>query len=121
MIDSWAWIEYFKGTGQGQQAAEYIDGDDEIVVSSVNIAEVYRFLLANKKEEADRLIQFLKQRSFVIDLTAELAQEAARIKHHKKHGMADAMVLATAQAHHSLVVTGDDDFKKEANVIYIGD
>lgn len=120
LIDSWAWIEYLKGSSFGQEAKKYIEGDDEVIVSSINIAEVYNFLLKNKQEEADALIDFVLKTSFVIPLNSGIALQAARNKYEKKFGMADAIVLATANLHDAIVVTGDDDFKKESNVVYIG-
>ena len=121
LIDSWAWIEYFKGTSQGQKAKKYVEGEEEIIVSSINITEVYTFLLRNKSEEASKLIEFLFQTSFVVALDTEIALIAAKNKYEKKFGIADAIVLATAKQHNAKIVTGDDDFKKENNVIYMGD
>ena len=120
LIDSWAWIEYFKGTYFGKQARTYIEGDEEIVVSTINAAEVYRFLLAHKHDDSEEFIKFLLSASFVVFVSTEIALQAARNKHEKKLGMADAIVLATARLHNAKIVTGDDDFKNEENVIYIG-
>jgi len=119
LIDSWAWIEYFKGTPFGKSARDYIEGGDEIVVSSMNIAEVYRFLIANRPQDSARFIDFMIKTSFVSFLTTEIAIEAARHKHEKKMGMADAIVLATAVHHKAKIVTGDDDFKGMGDVVYI--
>ena len=44
LIDSWAWIEYWKGGKLAEQAAEYIEGDEESVVSAINLAEVYLWI-----------------------------------------------------------------------------
>ncbi|MBI2077200.1 MAG: hypothetical protein HYT80_02345, partial [Euryarchaeota archaeon] len=47
MIDSWAWIEYFRGTDAGKKARTHIEGEHAAVVSAVNIAEVFRWFLAH--------------------------------------------------------------------------
>lgn len=120
LIDSWAWIEYFKGTNFGKKAKEYIENNEEIIVSSINVAEIYNFLLTNKPKDAENLINFVIGSSFIVPLTAELSLKAAEYKHRKKFGMADAIVLATAEQHNCKIVTGDDDFIKESNVIFIG-
>ena len=39
VIDSYAWIEYFRGTHQGSKAREYIENMD-CVTSSITIAEL---------------------------------------------------------------------------------
>ena len=36
LIDSWAWIEYFKGTEAGERARPYLQSGEEIIVSAVN-------------------------------------------------------------------------------------
>lgn len=121
MIDSWAWIEYFKGTSFGEKAKEFIEGKEEILVSSINISEVYKFLLKEKTEkEAEEGIQFVLKSSFVIPVSVAVALKAARLKWQKKFGLADAIVLASAQLSRCNVVTGDDNFKKETEVVYIG-
>ena len=121
LIDSWAWIEYFKGSKFGVKARPYIEGKEEVVVSTINVAEVYTFLLRKKKEEAEELIKFLLKTSFVIPITSEIALEAAKNKVEKKMGMADAIVLATANNQKTKILTGDDDFLNEENIIYIGE
>ena len=111
LIDSWAWIEYFKGTQYGERARKYIESGEEILVSAINVSEVYRFLLQHRAQEAQQLIDFVLRTSFVIPIDVPIALHAARLKVEKKFGMADAIVLATAREQHSQVVTGDDDFK----------
>ena len=121
LIDSWAWIEYFKGSVPGLKAKECIDADSEIIVSSINVSEVYHFLLKNRSvPEAEELIQFLLKTSFVVQLDIQLALQAARFKYEKKMGLADAIVLATARAHHCPILTGDSDFKNEKDLVYLG-
>lgn len=41
LIDSWAWIEYFKGSRKGEKAKKYIEGKERAIISAINIAEVY--------------------------------------------------------------------------------
>ena len=120
LVDSWAWIEYFKGTPSGDSARKFIDSDEEIIISSINVAEIYNFLLNNLPNESNKKIDFVIRSSFVVPLSTDIALLAAKNKHLKKLGMADAIVLATAQLHNAKIVTGDDDFKKENGVIFIG-
>lgn len=121
LVDSWAWIEYFKGTLSGKKATGHIEGEEKIIVSAINVAEVRLFLLRHKPAEAENLITFLLNTSFPVPISTEVAMLAARIRHEKKLGMADAIVMATAIMHKARIVTGDDDFEKEEGVIYIGD
>ncbi|MBI4448972.1 type II toxin-antitoxin system VapC family toxin [Candidatus Woesearchaeota archaeon] len=120
LIDSWTWIEYFKGSPYGKRGAPYVEGHEEIIVSTMNVAEVYHFLLKEARDDPDGHIDFMLKRSFVIPLTPEIALLSARNKFTHKMGMADAIVLATATTHGATVVTGDDDFKNHRGVTYIG-
>ena len=120
LVDSWAWIEYFKGSDAGKKAKEVIESGEGIIISTINISEVYRFLLHNKPEDAERLLKFMMNSSFVIPLDTNLAIQAAKIKNTHGMGLADAIVTATAEENKTPILTGDDNFKNMKNVIYIG-
>ena len=119
LVDSWAWIEYFKGSNPGAKAKNVIESGEQLLISTINISEIYHFLL-NNKMDAEKLIKFVLDSSFVIPLETSVALKAANIKFTKKLGMADAIVLATAEENNAMILTGDDDFKNIKNVIYIG-
>ncbi len=121
LVDSWAWIEYLKGTPSGEKARSYIEGEEKVIVSAINVAEVRLFLLRHKRTEEEKLIRFLLSTSFPVPVSTEIALQAALTKHEKKFGMADAIVLATAKLHDAKIVAGDDDFKGEEAAIYIGE
>ena len=89
-------------------------------MSTINVSEIYLFLLRNKPSDAEKLIKFVLTSSFVIPIDSPIALKAAKIKYDKKIGMADAIVIATAEENNATILTGDDDFKNMKNVIYIG-
>ncbi|MBI1970622.1 type II toxin-antitoxin system VapC family toxin [Candidatus Woesearchaeota archaeon] len=120
LVDSWAWIEYIQGSESGNIVKRYLESEEEIITCPINISEVYLKLLKDMPADAELVIDKILRYSFVAPFTVEIALAAARLKKQKKFGMADAIVLATAQANNAKVLTGDDDFKKEENVIYIG-
>jgi len=120
LIDSWAWIEYIKGSKNGERVEEILETEKTILTSAMNIAEVYKKLLADMPKEAQVLCQKILKSAIVIPLDTEIALHAAKIKQEKKIGMADAIVLATAEKTHAKVLTGDSDFKNLSNVIYLG-
>ena len=120
LVDSWAWIEYFKGSPAAQKAKEIIESSQQLLVSAINISEIYLFLIRNRASEAEKLIKFVLDSSFVIPLETGLSLKAAKIKHEHKIGLADAIVMATAEESKAEILTGDDDFKNMKNVIYIG-
>lgn len=120
LVDSWAWIEYLKGSPAGEKSKEIIESGRQLLLSSINVSEIYLFLLRNKPSEAERLIKFVLNTSFIIPLETATALRAAKIKHSHKIGLADAIVIATAEENKAEILTGDDDFKNMKNVIYIG-
>lgn len=120
LVDSWAWIEYFKGSDLVVQAKEIIESSQKILLSAINASEIYHFLLKNRPAEAEKLIKFVLSSSFVIPVDSSIALKAAKIKYDKKIGLADAIVIATAEDNDAKILTGDDDFKNMDNVIYIG-
>lgn len=121
LIDSWAWIEYFRGSKAGEQIKGVIeDSEEKMIISTINIAEVYRSILRFYSEDfAEEKIEAMKQRAFVCDVIEEIAVEAAKIKHKKKWGLGDSLIYATAKKEGARVLTGDPDFKDVEGVIFI--
>ena len=120
LIDSWAWIEYGRGTPAGELVRAYIEGDHTLLFSAINVAEVYRWFLHNKDEPgANVMHQFMMSRGFVILLDDKTAVAAAKEKVEHKMGLADAIVLATAKSQKATIITGDPDFAGHPDVIII--
>jgi len=121
LIDSWAWIEYWKGGKCSEAAAKYIEGRDQAVVSAINLAEVYHWILRSYDERiAERKAATIEKRCFVIPVDKTVAVEAARIKRGRGLALADGIVLATARLSGAKIVTGDEDFREFAETIFIG-
>ena len=121
LIDSWAWIEYFKGTKAGKKVKGVIeDFEERVVISTINISEVYRWILRFYSEDiAEEKRKVMKQRSFVYDVSEGIAVEAAKIKHKNKWGLGDSIIYATAKNEGAKILTGDPDFKVVEGVIFI--
>lgn len=121
LIDSWAWIEYFRGSEAGKKAREYIEGGEELLVSTVNLAEIYRWFLKYYDEaSAEKARGIIKRRCVIIDVDEEIAVKAAKIRHEMGWGLGDSIIYATARRENAKVLTGDEDFKGVEGVIYIG-
>ena len=120
LIDSWAWIEYFKGSKKGEKAKKYIEGKERAIISAINIAEVYRWILKYYDEKiAEEKRKVMKERCFVISVDDEIAVNAAKIRNERKWGLGDSLIYATAKKENASVLTGDPDFKGLENVIFI--
>lgn len=121
LIDSWAWIEYWKGGEAARRAADHIEGSEEAVVSSLNLAEVYFWVLKHYGEEtADAKLATLRRRCHAVVSDGDIAIAAAKLKAAHGLGLAESFVLATARSSHARVVTGDPDLKKFKDVVFIG-
>lgn len=125
LVDSWAWIEYFKGSTAGEKVKGIIEGSQEkIIVSSINIAEVYNSFLRDyshpdNERYAEASRKAIKQRSYVYEVDEEIAVDSARIKHEKKWGLGDSIIYATAKREGAKVLTGDPHFKSLNDVIFL--
>jgi len=121
LIDSWAWIEYWRGGAHAREAAAYVDGNEEALASPVNLAEVYYwFLREYNRETADGRRQTLERRCRIVPLDADLAVAAARLRKEERLSLADSIILATARESGAVLVTGDPDLRGKQGVVFIG-
>ena len=121
MIDSWAWIEYWKGGKYSRAAASYIDGDEEAFVSAINLIEIYSWFARYYAENvAKSRVETVEKRCFIMPLEKSAAIEAAKLKLKHKLGIADSVILATAKGLNAKLVTGDPDFKNIDGVTFLG-
>ncbi|MEE8358563.1 MAG: type II toxin-antitoxin system VapC family toxin [Candidatus Hydrothermarchaeales archaeon] len=122
LIDSWAWIEYFRGSEKGKTVVPIIESDEEIIVSAINLAEVYYTTLKKKgRETAKKQRDAIEMRCRIIGVDAEIATRGAEIKLERKWGLADAIILATAEIENVTLLTGDPHFKGMPNVEFLGE
>lgn len=121
LIDSWTWIEYWKGGPYSTRSTRYIEGSEEAVVSTINLSEVYFWVMKYYDERlADQKISTMERRCYVIPVEREIALDAAKIKKKQGLALADSLILATARRMEASVVTGDADFRNVSNVIFLG-
>ncbi|MBI2598555.1 MAG: type II toxin-antitoxin system VapC family toxin [Candidatus Diapherotrites archaeon] len=123
VLDSHAWIEYFKGTLSGEKAKYFLE-TQECITPAIVVAELsYKYSTNN--EDFEKQLNFILGKSSIIDLNSELALSAGKIKKfvRKKYknnfGLADAIILATARKINAKVVTGDHHFKLLKNVEFL--
>jgi len=120
VIDSYAWIEYFIGSKEGEIAKEFIEKKN-IAIASITIAELSEKYVRENKDFNDDF-NFILLRSKIVELNTEIALSAGKINFENKKvikdwGMADAIILATAKYLDAKVVTGDKHFKNMNSVM----
>ena len=122
VIDSYAWVEYFRGSEEGEIAKEHIEGKN-CATASITIAELSeKYKRENKDFEED--MNFIIARTKVSNLNTEIALKAGEInfdnkKKIKNWGMSDSIILATANLLNAKVVTGDEHFRELGAVVML--
>lgn len=124
LIDSWAWIEYFRGTPEGGLVKQLIQGR-ELLSSILTLAEIANWCERESLEPA-YYIQSVKNLSGIIPLDEEIAETAGRMLTRLRQtspgiGMIDALIYTQAAASRTELLTGDPHFKNLHGVIYIGE
>jgi len=122
LLDTYAWVEFFKGTEKGAKVNEIIKSM-QCFTSIISLAELSEWI---ERENLNRneIIGGVKKSSAIINLDEELIELAGKINFHKKKeikgfGMIDAIILATSKIYGLKIVTGDQHFKSEENAIIL--
>lgn len=129
VIDTFAWIEYFKASKMGEAAKEYIEGEHSVTPTIV-VSEISRKLsrdieLGNETREGRmRRLEFIRSTSRIVELNFETAAEAGEVNEKLKDKakgwcLTDSIILCTARSLNGKVVTGDEQFREIDNVVFI--
>jgi len=106
----------------GRKVQPIIEGSEEAYVSTINVAEVYRwFLLHYGEKEAEEERTAITGRCIVMAVDEDIAVDAAKIRHRQGFSLGDSIILATALKVKAKVVTGDRAFKELREALYMGD
>ncbi|HEX8253671.1 MAG TPA: type II toxin-antitoxin system VapC family toxin [Thermoanaerobaculia bacterium] len=119
VIDSSGWLEFLTDGTLADEYAARLRQIASVITPTIVMYEVYKHAKRLLSEEAAVDAVAAMQKTRVVPLTDELALIAADLSLAHKLPMADAIVLATAQAHDADVITSDADFANLPGVIYI--
>lgn len=122
-LDSFAWMEYFMGTLEGEKVKRFVDDDLQLYTSPIVIAEIYSKSLRTDGKAEERK-DFILKRCAVVLLDENIAVEAAKIHAENKvktpdFGLADAIILASARSRKIKVLTGNPHFKNFDDAIML--
>ena len=132
VIDAYAWIELFIGSGKGLDVKNLIENADEIYTPGTVLAEIARKYVREGVDEKtiDARLEVIVLASNITHIDAGIALEASRCyleltacaKKSKLNSpsLFDAIVLATGRLSKSKIVTGDEHFKNLPETIWIG-
>ena len=118
LVDSSGWLEYLADGKNAKFFAPIIEDTDELIVSVINIYEVYKKVLVEKDENTAIQVVGLMQQAKVVDVTTSIAIQAAKFSYEFKIPMTDSIIYTTARMSDSIVWTQDIDFKNLDGVRY---
>lgn len=120
IVDSWAWVEYLRGTEAGKRVKEELGLGSEILTHVLTLAELTS-KFKREKLDFDNVWRAVTVLSKVITVNETDARDTgilhAAVKEKRANfSLADAFVLHAARKLNCRVLTGDPDFRgiKEA-------
>lgn len=120
LLDTSAWIEYFKDTEKGKIVALILEKEQAFFTSLITISEVSVWCNKNKEDTA-KFLQKLKNLSNLLELSETILLESGRIYSEQRNvngkiGLIDCIIYTTAQIHGLVLLTKDNDFKGLQNI-----
>jgi predicted nucleic acid-binding protein len=116
LIDSSAWLAYFAEEKNADFFAGAIEDTELLLVPTVCLYEVFKVILRERGEDDAFQAVATMQEGTVVELTAELAIEAAALGHDEKLALADSIIYTVAQTHKAVIWTQDEHFAGKPNV-----
>jgi len=118
LVDSSGWLEYFTDRKNAKFFVQVIGNTEKLMVSTINLYEVYKKILLEKNEDAALQAIGLMQQAKVAEITSSIAIIAAKLSYELKLPMADSLIYSTAKTHDATVWTQGADFKDLEKVKY---
>jgi len=100
--------------------ARYIEGREALLVSAIEVYEVYKIVRRDLSEERALEAVAALRRATIVPVDESVALEAADVALSRGLAMADAIVFATARRYGATLVTGDADFSGLPDVVIVG-
>jgi predicted nucleic acid-binding protein len=110
VVDSSGWLEYLADAANAEFFAPVIEDPEHLVVPTLSILEVFKWILRERGEDLALQAAALMQQGQVVDLDVALSIRAAKLGLEHKLPLADSVMLATAQAYGATLWTQDGDF-----------
>ena len=119
VVDSSAWLEYLANGPAAEYFSAPLEDTGNLIVPTICIYEVFKAILRQHSEDAALQTVALMKQGTTINLSDDLALQAAKISLEYQIPMADSIILATARAHEAILWTQDQDFKGMQGVNYL--
>ena len=119
VVDSSGWLEYFSKGETAEFFSAAIQDTENLLIPTISIYEVFKRMLIQLGEESALQSIGIMSLGITVDLTQEIAINAAKISSDLKIAMADSVILATARAHDATLWTQDVDFEGIEGVKFV--
>jgi len=119
VVDSSGWLEYLADGPNAGFFAKAIESSHDLVVPTLSVYEVFKRVLQQRGEGDALQVAAVMHQGLVVDLSAALALQAARLSLELRLPLADSVMLATARAYDATFWTQDADFERVAGVRYL--
>jgi predicted nucleic acid-binding protein len=125
IIDSYAWIEYFRGSKEGEIVKNHLE-KSRCATPTIVIAELSDKYARDGYKTIETDMNFILSRTAIIELTKDIALIAGKTKNicrrnNPAFGLADAIIYETAKSCNASLLTGDLHFKGFDKVIFLGE
>lgn len=125
VLDSFAWVEYFRGTEAGRAVADELEAS---VASTplVVVAELRDKYVRERVPDWPRDLGFIKEVSTLLPEDEAIAVRAGETKNRLRaagrrgFGLIDGIIYETARAVDAVLVTGDPHFRGVRGVRFLG-
>lgn len=118
IIDSSGWLEYFSDGPNAKHYLPPLNDSSSLIVPVITIYEVFKVVLRESRENEALQAVAAMQKGKVVDITANIAMNAAKLSLQHNLPMADSIILATARAYGCIIWTQDSDFRTIEGVKY---
>ncbi len=132
MVDSYAWIELFRGSERGRKVKELISESNSVFLPDIVLAEVARKYIREGYDEKVVLkrLEWMIEVATLVWIDAKIAMMASKCYMEMRErasqlklcapSLVDGIILAVARVKEAKVVTGDRHFRDFEETIWIG-
>ena len=124
IIDTYAWIEYFKGSRQGFVLKKLLeDSKNKFITIECCLSELKGFCL-KQDINFNKFYNIIKRNSIILPVMRDLWIKAAKVRFElrkkiKNFGLIDSILVAKQQEFKCKIVSGDPHFKNLKSIIYL--
>ena len=124
IVDSFAWVEYFRGTDAGRVVADEIEAS-AVGTPLVVVAELRDKYVREHLPDWSRDLAFIKEMTVLVPEDELIAVRAGEMKNRMRtegrrdFGLIDGIIYETAREADAILVTGDTHFRGVRGVRFL--